>query len=162
MANPNTPDVSLRKMTEDEFSIYLKAALPEYANEKKKGENLTDEQALQVATDSYNQLLPDGVHSKDQHLFSVIETMSQRTIGTLWFAIKSQPRNYAWVYDIVLNAEARGRGYGTQTMNLLEQEVKRLGINSIGLHVFGHNKVAQALYEKIGFRTTNRIMVKDL
>lgn len=149
-------------MSDDEFAAYLEIALPEYASEKKKGESLTDEQALKVATDSYNQLLPDGVRSTDQHLFSIIEIKSQKVIGTLWFALKTQPREYAWVYDIVLNPEARGQGYGSQTMLLLEAEVKKLGINSIGLHVFGHNQIATSLYEKVGFRTTNRVMVKDL
>ena len=154
--------ISLRPMSDEEFSAYLKIALPEYASEKKKGENLTDEQAMKVATDSYNELLPDGVRSADQHLFSVVENATKKVIGTLWFCHKTQPRSHAWIYDIVLNEASRGKGYGSQTMQLAEEEVLKRGIHSIGLHVFGHNKTAMNLYEKVGFRTTNRIMVKDL
>jgi ribosomal protein S18 acetylase RimI-like enzyme len=116
-----------------------------------------------VANESYAKLLPDGLESKDQFLFTIIETASERAVGTLWFAKKAEAaKPHAWVYDIVLNPEVRGRGYGKFLMQLLEAEVKKVGLNSIVLHVFGHNTVASSLYEKSGFRVTNKIMAKDL
>ena len=33
---------------------------------------------------------------------------------------------------------------------------------SISLHVFGHNRVARALYEKLGYETTNVNMTEKL
>lgn len=153
--------ISLKPITEEAFKAYMKVALLEYAAEKKKGENLTDEQALKVASDSFHQLLPNGISSPDQFLFSIVDDHSN-ILGTVWLGQKKLPRPHVWIYDIVLNPDARGRGYGRKTMALIEAEVLKLGVKSIGLHVFGHNTVAQSLYEKAGFRTTNRIMVKDL
>lgn len=84
-------------------------------------------------------------------------------MGSLWFAEQkagSQPQ--AYVYDIILEPAVRGRGHGTALMSLLEEEVRKIGISAIALHVFGHNQAALRLYEKTGFHTTNRIMKKIL
>lgn len=155
--------ISLRKMTPFELEEYLKIAVPAYAAEKERGEGMTPEMALKVATDSYAKLLPDGLGTPDQFLFTVLESQTNRSIGTLWFANKTDTgKPQAWIYDIVLEAEVRGRGYGRMLMALLEAEVRKLEILSMALHVFGHNKIAISLYEKSGFRTTNIIMAKDL
>ena len=47
-------------------------------------------------------------------------------------------------------------------MRSLEDEVRRLGDSSIGLHVFGHNAPARRLYEKLGYSETHINMVKRL
>lgn len=39
---------------------------------------------------------------------------------------------------------------------------QELGMKKIGLHVFGHNKVARGLYEKLGYETTNVVMAKTI
>ncbi len=45
-------------------------------------------------------------------------------------------------------------------MKEIEIIAKKLGMNKIGLHVFGHNKVARRLYEQLGYEITNINMVK--
>ncbi|MNK38601.1 putative N-acetyltransferase YycN [compost metagenome] len=154
--------IKLRKMTEDEYADYLKESLPSYAEEKMKGEGLSKEDALKVAQDSFNRLLPQGLKTENQFLFSVTDTISEKVIGTLWFAKKVEgTKSYAFIYDIILSPDVRGKGLGKELLSLAELEVRRLGLRSMGLHVFGHNQVAISLYEKTGFRTTNQIMVKD-
>jgi len=44
----------------------------------------------------------------------------------------------------------------------LEDEVKRLASQVFALHVFAHNKAAQALYAKLGFQPTNFNLYKPL
>lgn len=155
--------IELRKMTEAEFLEYMKTALPAYAREKQRGEGLTEEHANTVARESFAKLLPEGIASKDNFLFTVLESENKSPIGILWFAQKTDgAKPHAWVYDIELIKEVRGRGYGRLLMELLETEVRKLGLASISLHVFGHNTTAAHLYEKCGFQTTNKIMKKDL
>ena len=67
-----------------------------------------------------------------------------------------------WIYDIELLESSRGKGYGRATMLAAELTVKEKGYSKLGLHVFGHNKVARGLYESLGFQTTNVIMSKEL
>ena len=47
-------------------------------------------------------------------------------------------------------------------MELAQADVKEKGFSRLGLHVFGHNKVARKLYESLGFETTNVVMSKGL
>ncbi len=47
-------------------------------------------------------------------------------------------------------------------MKELEVIAKELGMKKIGLHVFGHNKVARGLYEKLGYEITNINMIKSI
>lgn len=157
-----TTAIALRPMTESEYSDYIHIAVPTYADEKMKGENLSREQADEVARESFAKLLPHGIASEDQFLRTIIESETGKAIGTLWYAKRATPRTHVWIFDFIVDPELRGRGIGAEALRLLEIEVRALGISSIGLHVFGHNESAAGLYEKTGFRTTNRIMVKDL
>ena len=44
----------------------------------------------------------------------------------------------------------------------MEKRAAELGAQKVGLHVFGHNPGARALYEGSGFATTSFIMSKRL
>ncbi len=157
--------VSLRPMSETDYANYVKHSASHYAEEMSRAEDLTIEEATAAAEESFAKLLPDGFNTANVWFFFVVDP-SERTVGSLWFSKRTNPKReskpYAWLCDITLNEEARGKGYGRQLMQLLEVEVKKTGLTSLGLHVFGHNKVAAGLYEKSGFRVTNMIMRKDL
>ena len=47
-------------------------------------------------------------------------------------------------------------------MIAIEDEVRQLGIDRIGLHVFGHNRGAWALYDQLGYEVTNVNMAKTI
>ena len=154
--------LKLKKMSLEEFSDYMKYAVKSYAVEKQKGEGLDEEDALKVANDSYSRLLPEGLNTPDNFLFSVVDKSLSQPIGVLWFAKKfNVEKPYAFIYDIEIVSEKRGRGLGKELLSLAEEEARKLGCTSIGLHVFGHNSTAIALYEKAGFSTTSRMMKKD-
>lgn len=155
--------LELRKMTPDEYANYMKSSVEKYAEEKQKGEGLTPENALKMAQDSYQRLLPQGLETPEQFLYSIFSKDSQNSIGILWMAKKMNGvKPYTFIYDIELDAENRGKGLGKDLMQLVEKETLQLGCVSIGLHVYGHNAAAVALYEKSGFETTSRMMKKDL
>ena len=81
----------------------------------------------------------------------------------IWFAVddkKTVPSSF--IYDIRIQEEFRSRGYGTQALRALEEKVKELGVSKIGLHVFGHNHAARALYEKVGYEITGIQMTKKI
>lgn len=155
--------IELRNMSSAEFSEYMKYAVDNYAAEKRKGEGYSQEEALNIAKESYARLLPQGLESKNQFLFSVFEKDNSKPIGILWFAKKMNgEKPYAFIYDIELTSEMRGKGLGKKLMSMTEDAVRKVGCVSIGLHVFDHNTAAVALYEKSGFETTSRMMKKDL
>ncbi len=155
--------LELKKMTPAEFSEYMKYSVYNYAAEKQKAEGLTEENTLKIAQESYARLLPNGLETPNQLLYSVFDKSSGAAIGILWMAKKiNGQKPYTFVYDVELTPENRGKGLGKELMQLVENETRNLGCVSIGLNVFGHNAAAVALYEKSGFETTSRMMKKDL
>ena len=61
-----------------------------------------------------------------------------------------------------LHKNLRRKGYVSRTLELVEDRAKELGAKSVELHVFGHNQVAQARYEKLGYNETSIIMAKPV
>lgn len=155
--------IELRLMTAEEFEAYRAKSLHHYASEKMKAEGLTQADADRVAAEAFQSLLPNGHRTPDQFLYVVLEKVSHSTVGTLWLGKKgTPPHQKAYIYDVELSPSHQGKGYGKQTMLLAEAQARALGLKSIGLHVFGHNTRARALYEKLDYRPTNIVMSKDL
>ncbi len=155
--------IKLVPMEEEDFQAYLKTAIEDYANEHVKAGNWQPSEALAKSEQEFHQLLPKGVSSEKQYLFTICDANSGNKVGMIWFAVLTKPLvPMAFIYDFRVNEQYRGKGYGTQALLAIEDQVKELGIKSIGLHVFGHNTIARALYEKAGYRVTNVQMVKEL
>lgn len=145
------------KMTKPEFELYEAQAISEFAQDKMQAEKMSLEEALEFSRKSYTALLPDGFTSEKHHFYSIYE--DEKSIGMLWFAdVKDQ----AFIYDFLIEEKFRGKGYGKASLAWLDSEVMRLGFRAIKLHVFEHNHYARALYEKVGFYTTGRTMIKNL
>ena len=84
-------------------------------------------------------------------------------MGMLWLNIPvdRQPVN-AFVYDVEVESDQRGKGYGRGLMVGAESYSRDHGAATIKLHVFGENTVARALYTSLGYVETNVSMAKPL
>jgi len=156
--------VRLVPMTDSEFQIYRKHSIESYAQEHVKAGNWNASNAFQKAEKQFLQLLPDGIASKNQHLLSIEESETGVKIGLIWFAEIHQEASHprAFIYDFLIYEEHRRKGYGEQTLRALEEKVKELGIETIALHVFGHNQAALDLYKKTGYKVTDIQMAKKM
>jgi ribosomal protein S18 acetylase RimI-like enzyme len=107
-------------------------------------------------------LLPDGQSTADQH-FSSIVNEDGVIVGALWYAPdRGEGRRAIFIWDIVIGADFRGRGYGRAALAALDPIAVALGYDEIGLHVFGDNEIARSLYRSAGYVETNVSMVKRL
>ncbi|MBI5564781.1 MAG: N-acetyltransferase [Chloroflexi bacterium] len=155
--------VRLVPMTNAEFQVYLALAVDDYAQEHVLAGNWLPEEAHQKSAQEFKHLLPDGVASKDQYLFSIEDTPADLKIGMLWFAVTSKgTHRTAFIYDFIIDEAHRGQGYGRQALAALDGQAAGMGVESISLHVFGHNPTAIALYEKMGYRVTDLHMAKKI
>ncbi len=153
----------LRPMTETEFKHYYDAAVDDYAQEHVRGGRWSPEEAHTESAKEYNALLPAGVETPDNYLYSLQVDEVGGSVGMLWFAIRNDGgKRTAFVYDVRIDPAFQRRGYATLAFRALEQEASGMGLHKIALHVFGHNKAARALYEKLGYEPTNIIMSKSL
>jgi len=150
--------IKLKLMNSDEFKEYITIVIENYAKEKALAGNWNEEESLTKSREEVAALLPKDEKSENNYLYSILH--GKETIGMIWLAQKSTGEGF--IYDIRIMEIYQGQGYGKKTMKQLEIEAKKLGMKKIGLHVFGHNKVARALYEKLGYLTTNVVMSKEI
>ena len=152
----------LRPITDAEYDAWLEIVVPEYAEDKVASGQWPAETALELSRKEYAELLPRGKDTEDNHLFTVLN-LHGGPVGTLWFVVKDRAnRRIAYVYDIYVTPEHRRCGHAYRAFQALEQEVARLQLAGIALHVFGHNQAAQGLYVKLGYVVTNINMFKPV
>jgi len=87
--------------------------------------------------------------------------MSKGKFNT-YFKENSSSNQQMFLYDILINEKYKGKGFGTQTMEKLEEKAKELKCDKISLHVFAHNNSAISLYKKMGYKITNLMMSKGI
>jgi ribosomal protein S18 acetylase RimI-like enzyme len=150
-------------MTESEFQRYRQHLIEGYAADKVRAGTWRPEESMDRSEQEINELLPQGVLTPDHYLFSIHDEAAAKDIGILWFAVtRWGGKDQAFIYDIEIAPEQRSKGYGSQALIALEDKVKTLGLDRIGLHVFGHNPRALKLYEKLGYEITNIHMAKQI
>ena len=143
-------------MDSDEFSAYIAEAVPAYAQDKVESGQWSRDSSLRLAQEGFSELLPQGLATPNNHLFTVRDAASQASVGVLWFAIQQRAdENIAYVYDVFVRPTFRRKGYATEAFAALEAEAVARGFSGVALHVFGHNFAARALYSKLGYQPTN-------
>ena len=153
--------VKLTPMTEKEFQEFLERDIREYAAEKVRAGQWAEAEALQKSRKEHERLLPEGLMTRDHHLFTV--RAGEDAVGVIWLkASLDSPRPTGFIYDLFIAERFRRKGYASQAMLQLEEEARSLGLRQLGLHVFAHNQAAVSLYERLGYRVSSLNMVKDL
>ena len=154
--------LNLVPMTEAEFATYVAGAVRSYAEAHIRAGDALPEEALARAQKDYDELLPDGLRSKDDFLFTLTDD-ALGAIGMIWFELRERRgAKSAYIYDFEVREDLRGQGFGRRALEALEAKLSELGVRSIGLNVFGYNHAARALYEKMGYQITGMGMVKQL
>jgi hypothetical protein len=68
----------------------------------------------------------------------------------------------AYVYDVEVLPDERGRGLGLATMHAVHRVAEELGASVLRLTVFGHNAAALALYDRAGLTATRSLHTRPL
>lgn len=151
--------VKLIPMQQQDFEPYLEQIIPEYAKDHVRNGNWPAEGAVERSRKEILGLVPDGLQTKNQHLFSIVEATDGQKLGMFWVHVDHQR---AFIYDFKIDETLRGKGYGKQAMLALDEKLKSMDVESVGLHVFGDNLIAQELYKKVGYQITGIQMRKVL
>lgn len=153
----------LTPMRPEVFAAYLDSSVAGYARDNIDAGRWPAEGAVERSRADFDDSLPQGLATPDNYLFEIQDGVGGATVGYLWFAVvvKHGLRS-AFVYDLEVKAEHRRQGHAKRAFQALESRVAALGLTSIGLHVFGHNPGAQALYRQLGYGVTGINMQKRL
>ena len=150
-------------MSTETFALYQKVAVAAYAKDNVDSGRWPEEGAVERSQADFVDSLPQGLATPDNYLFEIKAGDDGRRVGYIWFAVvaKNGLRS-AFVYDVEVKPEFRRQGHAEAAFEALEPLVQKLGLSSIGLHVFSHNAGAQALYRKLGYGVTSLNMRKHL
>lgn len=155
--------VTLAPMNPDAFASYRDAAAAGYADDNVTSGRWPALGALQRSYEDFDESLPQGLATPDNFIYEIQNTRTGATVGILWFAVVAKNGLMsAFVYDVQIQPAFRRHGYARAAFSALEPRVKALGLSSIGLHVFGNNRGAQALYLSLGYGITGMNMLKHL
>jgi GNAT superfamily N-acetyltransferase len=144
-------------MREDEYEPWDVAHRAEYERGLVEFAGLTRQAAREKVDHDVPSVLPDGLATPNTHVW-VVEHDGRR-VGAVFLGIRG---GEAWLYEIVIDEPERGRGYGREAMLALEDEVRSLGHDGIGLNVWGGNEVARGLYRSLGYAERSVHMRKQL
>ena len=138
-------------MTEEEYVEWYPRAISEYAEGHIKAGSMPADKAHELATKQFADLLADGLATPAHHLL-IGEAEGER-VGILWLNIPVEgERVNAFVYDVEVEADQRGKGYGRAMMVGAESYSLAHRAATIKLHVFGDNTVARGLYSSLWLR----------
>ena len=77
-----------------------------------------------------------------------------------WFNIRLSDNKEATI-GMIIDHPHQGKGFGKQTMDLINKEAKKLGMKKLRLEVFVDNKRAVNLYKQAGFRETAKVLIME-
>lgn len=121
----------------------------------------TEAEATAKAAQSLADTFPAGRMQVGHLVFEVM--VDEVPVGVLWIGPRStsQPDEW-WIWDVEIDEAHRGRGFGRRAMELAETAAQEQGAKTLGLNVFGFNRVARGLYESLGYETMAVQMRKAL
>lgn len=153
--------LTLRPMTQQQYDAWRERSEQEYAVEIATSRDLTPDAAAAQSAGEFAELLPDGLASAGMHLWAAF--VGDEQVGIGWFELRERASGVsAWIFDISLDEEHRGRGLGRALLEALHDAARRLGATSMTLNVFGDNATAIRLYETSGYTVTAQQMRREL
>src|ERR1700760_217356 len=115
-------ELRLQAMTAEFYEPWIKTLMAGYAQDNiDAGEWSAEEASSRVAADTAR-LLPDGLQSPGQLLFTA-HNSDDEIVGAIWIGL-NRPNNGAWVYEIEVLETHRGGGYGRALLAAGEHEAR--------------------------------------
>ncbi|MEU8112648.1 GNAT family N-acetyltransferase [Micromonospora sp. NPDC048947] len=154
-------ELTLTPMTAPELDRLRGPLVQGYADDLVAHRGMTPQAALERSVDQIRESLPAGVATEGALLR--VGRVGDAEVGWIWVTLPTAAApNQAWIHNIEVHEEHRGRGYARRMIQLIEAELAQRGVPELGLNVFGTNAVAIGLYRSLGFEVTSQQMAKRL
>jgi len=154
-------NVTLQPIEPAAYEAWLDNLIRSYAEDNAAAGIWPANEALDLARKQVGGMLAQGAATPGQHVYSIVAEGEPEPVGVLWF-LERKKLNQAFICDLEIHAAYRRRGYAERAMRAAEAAARGLGLDTMGLHVFGHNHAARALYEKLGYEVTDLQMAKKM
>jgi ribosomal protein S18 acetylase RimI-like enzyme len=155
----NQVTVTLEKINEKNFEEFKEWVIQDYAQEKVKAGNWSEDEALLKSKAEFEKLLPQGTKTPDQFLYYILNGDNLR-VGHIW--LDMIVNEDGWLHSLLVYENFRRLGYAYHAIELIETILIDNGCDKNGLHVFRHNKSAINLYKKSGYIELERSDEKNV
>ena len=154
--------ITLRPMLPDELDAWHEHHLAAYVAERTAAGERPDE-ARRHAEQQHAEWFPHG-RLAPGHEVLVAEVQGERVGIAWWGPHPRRPDELAatFLYDIEVDEDQRGKGYGRGLLTALETRLREGGATELTLNVFGDNDTARRLYLSAGYREVSILMTKPL
>jgi len=149
--------VILRKMTQNAFKAFYQWSIAHHAVELMDELHTSRDEAINKAIAEVGEMLPDGLHTKDHCLSSIIDTETTETVGFIWtLQEETDGRKQSFLCDFAIWEPARRKGYGQEALCLAEKNAVEAGCQESVLFVSDKNTAARALHDKCGYHVLRK------
>jgi GNAT superfamily N-acetyltransferase len=139
-------------MTDTEFQMYLRRAVPQYAYDQVRSGNWKPDESMSRAKSEFLHTLPNGPLTEGHYLILITDLDKGNKVGMLWWAMNQRgTQKIAFLADFFVFSEFRNKGYEAEALTLLQGECSKLGVERIELQVFAHNAEDLSVYRMNGF-----------
>lgn len=157
-------DIRFRQMSDNEFDRYMEWSILDFSKDLVKAGRCNEDVAYERSKAEFDEMLPQGKNTVNNFIYVMVNTKNE-DVGFIWY--KKCFDNEAFICDFLILEEFRKKGYGKQTLLLIENEAKEKKISRIALNVFKFNLEAMSLYNYLGYKmlkedSGSMYMVKDI
>jgi ribosomal protein S18 acetylase RimI-like enzyme len=153
-------ELTLRDLTPEEYAAYRVHVRDGYADDLVNHGGRDRQAADDKAERDTQELLPESGLPEEQVVKKA--ELDGRHAGYLWVGPAQRSPGIAWVNDVEVAPELRGRGLGRRLMVEAERVAAEMGYQRIGLNVMGGNTVAIRLYDSLGYVVMDQQMSKPI
>ena len=147
--------IILEKMSKDEYLEFYKISFESQVEELMLKEALSQEAAEDEAENELKEMLPDGLETENNFLFSI--KLQDQIVGYIWFLTEYHEKvKQAFICDFMIYKEFRNKGYGQSALSKMEKAAHEYGCKESVLFVEENNIIAQKLYEKAGYKVIDK------
>ena len=137
-----------RAMAAEEFGSWQECQVQAYADENLASSGGDATLALERSRADFARSLPDGLDTADTSI--VVLLADGEPVGHLWLR-HHRPGAETFGFDLEVLPARRREGWGRAAIALASRLAAEAGDRRLGLHVFGENDGARALYASMGF-----------
>ena len=153
--------IRFEPLQETELHDYWKYAVESWMSDMVRAGLIDENITYEEADNEVHRFLPQEFNTPGHYFFNII--VDRENVGKIWMEVLvRRGKIEAYLWDIVIDEKHRGKGYGKDTMMLMEDFVKKKGAGKISLNVFAYNHVARKLYTGAGYVDSAITMIKTL
>lgn len=149
--------LKFEKMTDEDLELIKGKMINDYAKAKIDVGVWSQEEALELAKETFETLLKKGVSADKNHFYIMYD--GEEKVGYTWFAL---PESELFLYTVSLYENYKNKDYETKAIEAVEHEAKVLGAKKITAHIFGKNSDELKKYEGFGYHITDITVCKKI